>query len=218
MADPSRVRIGGPLVPFAQGFTEELLRQGYRPNAAANQLQLMAHLSRWLGAKGLDAEALTPPTTTAFLADRRAAGYTLWLSPKALTPLLAYLRALGVAPPAPTPQLDLVGALVQRYRDYLVHERAVSVPLAQTYVCLVRPFVASRVRGDALALADLTSRDVTTFVLASCSGRTRGSAQIRVTAVRSLLGFLFVQGLIPAPLAPSVPSVAGWRLSGIPRA
>ena len=95
MADPSRVRIGGPLAPFAQGFGEELLRQGYRPNAAANQLQLMAHLSRWLGAKSLDAQALIPPTTTAFLADRRAAGYRLWLSPKALAPLLGYLRELA---------------------------------------------------------------------------------------------------------------------------
>ena len=130
MADPSRVRIGGPLAPFAQGFGEELLRQGYRPNAAANQLQLMAHLSRWLGAKSLDAQALIPPTTTAFLADRRAAGYRLWLSPKGLAPLLAYLRALGAASPPPAPELDPVEDLLQRYRDYLVHERAVSVPVA----------------------------------------------------------------------------------------
>ncbi len=218
MADPSRVRIGGPLAPFAQGFGEELLRQGYRPNAAANQLQLMAHLSRWLGAKSLDAQALIPPTTTAFLADRRAAGYRLWLSPKALAPLLGDLRELGADSPPPAPELDPVEDLLQRYRDYLVHERAVSVPVAQTYACLVHPFVAGRARSNDVALADLTPHDVSSFILASCSGRTRGSAKMRVTAVRSLLSFLFVQGLIPAPLAPSVPSVAGWRLAGLPRA
>jgi integrase/recombinase XerD len=217
VSDPSRVRMGGPLAPFAEGFKEELLSQGYRPNAAADQLRLMAHLSRWLGPKGLDAGALTGPTTTAFLADRRAEGYRLWLSPKALAPLLAYLRSLNVAPPPPSLQLDPVEALLQRYRDYLIHERAVSVRVAQTYACLVRPFVAGRARNNGLTLADLTSHDITDFVLASCSGRTRGSAKIRVTAIRSLLGFLSVEGLIPAPMAPSVPSVAGWKLAGLPR-
>jgi integrase/recombinase XerD len=132
--DPSRVRVLGPLAPFAKGFTDELFRQGYRPNAAAFQLHLMAHLSRWLDAKGLDAAALTPSTTTAFLAARRAAGYVLWLSPKALAPLLVYLRSLGVAPPPPAPQLGPVEALLQRYRDYLVRERAVSPLESQVVV------------------------------------------------------------------------------------
>jgi hypothetical protein len=44
--DPSRVRVTGPLAVFAGGFTGELARLGYKPNAAADQLRLMAHLSR----------------------------------------------------------------------------------------------------------------------------------------------------------------------------
>ena len=39
-----------------------------------------------------------------------------------------------------------------------------------------------------------------------------------VSALRSLLGFWHVQGLIGRPLAGAVPSVAGWRLAGLPRA
>jgi integrase len=38
-----------------------------------------------------------------------------------------------------------------------------------------------------------------------------------VTALRSLLGFLHVEGLIARPLAQLVPSVAFWRLQGLPR-
>jgi hypothetical protein len=41
------------LSAFSSGFAAELVRLGYRPNAAANQLQLMAHLSRWLAQRGL---------------------------------------------------------------------------------------------------------------------------------------------------------------------
>lgn len=45
---PSRVRVTGPLAVFAAGFAGELARLGYKPNAAADQLRLMAHLSRWM--------------------------------------------------------------------------------------------------------------------------------------------------------------------------
>jgi integrase/recombinase XerD len=38
-----------------------------------------------------------------------------------------------------------------------------------------------------------------------------------VTALRSLLGYLHVEGLSARPLAHVVPSVAYWRLAGLPR-
>jgi len=36
--------------------------------------------------------------------------------------------------------------------------------------------------------------------------------------LRSLLGFLHVEGTIARPLTSAVPSVAGWRLAGLPKA
>jgi len=39
-----------------------------------------------------------------------------------------------------------------------------------------------------------------------------------VCALRSLLGFLHLRGLIAGPLGEAVPSTASWRLSGLPRA
>ena len=38
-----------------------------------------------------------------------------------------------------------------------------------------------------------------------------------MTALRSLLGFLHVEGAIERPLTAAVPSVAGWRLAGLPK-
>ena len=52
MHDPSRVRISGPLEPFAAGFAAELERLGYRRTPATFQLQFMAHASRWLDRSG----------------------------------------------------------------------------------------------------------------------------------------------------------------------
>jgi site-specific recombinase XerD len=69
-----------------------------------------------------------------------------------------------------------------------------------------------------LDLADLTAGDITAFVAAHCPGQAHGSARLTVTALRSLLGFLHVEGILPRPLAASVPRVASWRLASLPRA
>jgi site-specific recombinase XerD len=68
-----------------------------------------------------------------------------------------------------------------------------------------------------LDLDGLVASDVLAFVLAAAERRPRRSAKLMVTALRSLLGFLHVEGLIARPLAQVVPSVAAWRLSGLPR-
>lgn len=100
MSSPSHVRVVGPLQPYVAGFWDELKRLGYRPNAVSSQLQLMAHLSRWLEQQRLDLSELTLQRLDEFLVDRRAEGYTMWLSPKALVPMLGVLRRLGVVPDA----------------------------------------------------------------------------------------------------------------------
>jgi integrase/recombinase XerD len=160
---------------------------------------------------------LTPEVREAFLAARREAGYTLWLSPKALVPLVTYLRVLGAAPADPEPVLGPAEQLLSRYRSYLIAERGLTTATAEGYVHFVRPFIAGRMSDDGLDLAGMTAADVTGFVLAACPGRGRGSAKLIVTSLRSVLGWLFVEGLISAPLAELVPSVAGWRLAGLPR-
>jgi Phage integrase family len=138
-------------------------------------------------------------------------------SVKAMRPLLEHLEPLGVLPP-PVPVVPgAADALLVRYRGYLVVERGLAEATAEGYLWSVRPFVAGRARGGGLDLAGLTAGDVTAFVLAACPHRATGSAKLIVTALRSLLSFLHVTGEVPASLACAVPSVAGWRLTGLPR-
>ncbi len=217
MSSPSRVRMTGPLTSYASGFAAVLAGQGYRPNSVAAQLQLMAHLSRWMAGEGVEVDGLTPAVSEAFLVARRAAGYTLWLSPKALAPLLAHLRGAGVAPRPQAPVLSSLEVLLARFDAYLITERGVGRPTADGYVQMVRPFLAERAVGNEVDLEGLTAADVTGFLLTACPGRSPGSAKLLVTALRSVLGFLHVEGLIPLSLADTVPSVAGRRLAGLPR-
>jgi integrase/recombinase XerD len=217
MSDPSRVRVTGPLTSFAEGFAAELAKQGYRPNAAANQLQLLAHLSRWLGSKRLDAPTLTASVLNEFLAARRSQGYTLWLSPKALAPLVGYLRGLGFVVPEAKAALSPTETLLARYRRYLLDRRGLVATSARGYVDMVRPFVETRILDGELDWMGLSPEEVIEFVRSGCRGRSIGSAKLTVTALRSLLRYLHVEGLVPRPLDAAVPSVAGWRLAGLPR-
>ena len=94
----TRARVSGPLGPYADGFRTVLAEWGYTPSSAAGQLQLMAHLSRWLADRGLDGNDLTSAVVEEFLQARRAAGYRQWLSTRGMAPLLDHLREVGIAP------------------------------------------------------------------------------------------------------------------------
>jgi integrase/recombinase XerD len=206
MGDPSRVRVTGPLEAHAAGFAAELRRLGYTSGSAYGQMLLMAHVSRWLAGEGLDAGGLTAEAAGRFLAARREVGYVLYLSPKALVPLLGYLRRLGAAPgvPAPAPEAP-AGVLLGRYRHYLVTERGIGDATAVGYLAKVRPFLSARLDAG---VAGLTAADVTAFIVEACPPMRKGTAK--------LLGWLHVAGEIPAPLAWAVPSVATWRLASLP--
>jgi integrase/recombinase XerD len=217
MGNPDRVRVTGPPCAFNSGFAAELVRLGYRPNAVACQLQLMAHLSRWMAGRGLAADKLTASVPADFLTARRGAGYRQWLSAKALSPLLGHLRGLGVVPAEPKPG-GAAQTLLAGYRGYLVRERGLSPVTAWLYAHLTSPLLVSRMSGGELDLASLTAADVIGFVWASCPGHCVGTAKLIVTASRSLLGYLHVEGMIGSPLASAVQSMAGGTRLGLPQA
>lgn len=218
MRDLSRIRVTGPLEPYVSGFVVELVERGYTPVSAAHQLRLMAHVSRWLASRGLGPDDFSPARVEEFVVVRRAAGYVNYVTPRALAALLEHLRELGVVPPAGEPALSEVEVLLGRYRAWLCSERGLAAVTARNYADMVRPFLASRLNAaGGLDLRALAAGDVLAFVLAECPHRRPGSAKLLVTALRSVLGYLHVEGAIARPLAPVVPSVAGWRLSGLPR-
>jgi site-specific recombinase XerD len=211
----SRVRVRGPLAEYAPGFGAYLAAAGYTPLSAANQVRVLAHLSRWMEDRGLAPRELTGQRMREFLAARRAAGYTCWLSERGLAPLLSCLRELGAVPGPERPAaVTAVDVLLERYGGYLAAERGLVAGTVRYYTGEARGFLA----GRESRLAGLTAAEVSEFTAAECRRRGTGSAKILVTALRSLLRFLALEGLAPPGLQGAVPSVAGWRGSGLPKA
>jgi integrase/recombinase XerD len=219
IVDPSRVRVTGPLTPFKAGFVAELQRQGYTPSGASHQVQLMAHVSRWLASEGLDPGGFTSAAIERFQTARRAAGYSNHCSARALVPLVAYLRELGVVPPpAPAPvPAGPVEELLERYRLYLIRERGFREPTARRYARLVRPFLSNLASPEGLDLSQLGTAEVSVFVLGACRQLPTNGARLTMTATRSLLGFLHHEGEIERPLLQAVPSIGSWRGQSLPK-
>ena len=216
MVDPMRVRVTGPFASYRDGFVEELIAVGYKPECAARQVQLMAHVSRWLQGQGPDAADLTSSRVAEFLDQRRAEGYRLELSQRGLLPLLGYLRGLGVAPGLSQPVASTpVEVMMEHYRSYLEAERGLAASSVKRYEGPARLFLSER--ADGLHLGGLTAGEVTDFVVRECRGRRTGSAKVLVTALRSLLRFLFLEGFVSCPLAQAVPTATGWADRSFPQ-
>lgn len=216
---PYWAKVTGPLAEYADGFRAELFRLGYTPLTAACQIRLAAHLSRWMTAEGVSTRDLDMPTVERYFAARRQAGYANERTTEALGPLLGYLRRLGAAPPPPAEPVTETSLLLGRFAAYLASERGLAPTTVTLDVRLVRPFLQKRAleRGGRLNLEQLTAGEVRAFVLAQARERPRSAKRI-VTALRSLLRYLHVDGVLPIPLAGAVPSPAGHALAGLPKA
>lgn len=210
MKKPLHACVSGPLQVYALGYLAELTAQGYSHWTMKVQLELMGHVSRWLGARGLCGADLDTKRITEFLVDRRESGRSTRLTPIGLQPLLRYLRMLAVAPdPSGEVPEGWVEEVLGDFTDYLDGGRGLSVRTIGCYRGLTRQFI-----GQCLAaredLASLSALKIDEFVLAQASMRSLGSLDNMLTAVRSFLQFLFLRGIIGTPLAGAVPHTANW--------
>jgi site-specific recombinase XerD len=207
------------LAPHAAGFSSWLRSRSYSPSAVANRLWQLDQLSRWLEREGMGAEELSPTRAAEFASARRAAGLESWASPQSAALPLAYLREIRVVAP---PELVIADGpleqLLADYRRYLLVERRLSDhTVRDAYGPVARLFLAGREGPGGLELERLGAADVSVFLARECPKRSVSGARDLVCALRSLLRYLHVAGLIEAPLVWAVPSVADLRDRTLPR-
>lgn len=217
--EPARVRFSGPLAPFAAGLVQELSSLGYATTSATNQMQLAAHLSRWLERVDIDPQDLTDAVLDRFLAERRRE-YSSHYSRRALGPLLGYLRSIGAVPQSvEVLPVSVAQVLLTQFAHYLAAQRALSAPVVTAYLHWVRPFVEQvlcPVGAD--KPRDVSAVELARFLADRLPVMSRKSAQMTASALRSLLRFLHASAIVSDNLVDAVPAVASWRLSGLPQA
>lgn len=214
MSSPSQVRVTGPLTVHVAGFRATLFAQGYRPSVVADQLRVLAHVSRWLERNKLGPHQLTRDRVLEFLFARRAEGYTLWLSEKGVAPLLTYLGDIGVVPESDVVQpVTPADHLLAEFASYLANERGLAPGTIACDLRVARLFLITR--PVALNLEAITPAEIVAFINAQCEAR---SAAYVTTGLRVFLRFCYLTGYLPRPLVGAVPRVASWRLASLPKA
>lgn len=221
MVDRSIVRFSGPLAVHSEALRRALLERGYAPLSATNLLRLAAHLSRWLEAHALCLEQLSTERIAEFLAARRAEGYSSFFTARALAPILRYLEPAGLVSlsAAAVIQNGAADRLMCSYTQYLQRERCLTTGCVQSYSAIARAFLRWRFgEAQAIDIAALKADEVSSFALYAAGRYRIGSAKYVVTALRSFLRYLYLQGQVAVDLRGALPAVAGRRLTGLPKA
>jgi hypothetical protein len=185
-----------------------LRRRSHADSPIKKHLYLLARLSRWLGEQGLDATDVATERVEVSFAARRAAGVANLRTTRSLAPFIAHLHQLGGAATLEVPsELTASQRLVLSFGTYLARERGLAGGTIRFYVHIARLFVGGRPGGA--DFCGLSAREVTAFTATVCEGRGWSSCRQAVSALRSFLRFLAVEGLAGAALEEAVLPVAG---------
>ena len=212
------VKVDGPSAPFATGLGEALVAEGYSEQRARLLVGLTAEVSHWLEAGGLRPGDLTGEVIDEFFAGR-GPGRSRCRTARSLQPIVAYLRSISAAPPAPSlasGRTDAEAELLGCYRRWCVAQRGLTSTTADQYATRVAVFLALW-RPDAhFVVADLDGRAILATIRAAVDAMPSPSLRCMVTALRSFLRFLHATGRVAASLVAAVPALKTWPRTALP--
>jgi len=208
----------GPLASHVEAFGAQLLHQGYAQSTVRAKCDLLADLSCWLERRGLPLAGLDESRLTQFLATRRQRSKTRRGDRATGRQLLERLRELEeIAAAVQSIDRTPVACLTREFEEFLHAERGLASSTVSDYSHMARDFLEDRFGGQALQLGRLRPQDLHGFVLREIRRVSRSCGKRTVAGLRSFLRFLLQRGVIQTDLARTLPGVATWRLSHLPK-
>ena len=208
-------RLPDPLVVQLRRFTSSLIEQGYADKTVRLKVKLITNFVQWLKRNRVAVADLDERLVEAFLKRKhreREGGL------RTLQEFLDHLRRQNVVPARNLPcDRSPLAHILNRYETHLRSERGLVAHTILEYQSFVRKFLLKRFRRRPLLLKAVKASDISDFVLCHAPGMRVKRAQVMTTAFRSFFRFLFQKGELQADLAASVPTVANWQLSTVPK-
>ncbi|MCU1493657.1 MAG: integrase [Acidimicrobiaceae bacterium] len=218
MTNAHVVQVDGLLAPFARDLEVAIAADGYSRQRARLLLGLMAEVSHWLQATGLQVGDLAPAVIDRFFAGR-APGRSRCRTSRSWKPVMVHLRDLGAVPPPAKPaygRTDAEAELLECFRRWCVAQRGLTSTTSDAYARYVATFLA-RWRPDAqFVIADLDGAGILITIRAAAEMMPSPSLRCMVTALRSFLRFLHATGRTGTSLVSAVPALKAWPRTTLP--
>lgn len=207
----------GPLGAYIEGYAAHLAEQGLGRSAGKYTLRLIADLSRWLERRALTVQQVNESTLVEY---RRYRARTRPLSsgePVALRRFVGWMREHDICV-GPSPAGRGPRAQVQEdFNRYLSRDIGLSPKTVEHYTYILDPFLREQIGADGPHWAQLSSAGILRFFRRRARRCSPRYLQCLRTATRAFLRYLLVRGEIHADLSSCIPSVASWRLTGVPK-
>ena len=207
-----------PLLVQVLPFADSLMESGYAATTIQSKLGLLIDLGEWLRRRGLAVKDLDERRIETFITDSRRNGLLRRGDRTTLRQLLDHLREHHVVQRVtPTCDVSPLAAILDRYEKHLRSERGLTTATIINYLPFARKFLSDRFGEGPFLLKVVRPRDISGFILRHARTMSCRRAQLMTTVFRSFFRFLFMRGELQVDLAPSIPTVADWRLSTLPR-
>ncbi len=209
---------GSPLFPHVERYVSLLRGQGYAVHTVASHVYLFRHFRRWLERRHFVLRDVDEKVLGDFLRRQRFRHSDSHDgASKALRRLLEILRSAGATPPAQPVVRTPAQCLAEEYRIFLHAERSLAFKTVKNYTRYIEQFLTERFGAGDADLCQLKLTEVIGFVQRTARERNQIYTKCLVIALRSFLRYLQYRGKIETNWAVSVPVVAHWRLSGLPK-
>lgn len=204
-----------PLALHVDAFAKRLQGLGYARSTSQEKLRVVGIFGRWLQRRDLLVAEVDEQRIVEFLRRHARLGRG---DATTLGDLLETLREDGVVR-RPTPDVDetQLHRLEGEFGRYLSVERGLSRAALTNSLPFVRSFLTHRFGTRSIAMDEVRPPDVARFLVRKLQTVGPSRAKLMVWALRSFFRFVRSRGDIAIDLASSVPKVADWRLSALPK-
>jgi len=215
-----RVRPGGCVLPYLEGFAAALVSTGYAELSTVDYVRAAAHLGRWMDSRDIGVDQLSEATLAGFAQhhcqcpnatrhrQRPSRRYVARVRKFA-----AYLGRLGVIPPLAGPPPRAVPTPLLEFRTWMSRHRGVTERTVERYERLIARMLPALGSNPAVYDAALVRHVLLNEIRPlSCA-----YAKMFVTALRAFLRFLAAEGWCQPYLDQALPTVPEWKLSALPR-
>jgi len=209
----------GPLAPYLEGFSNHLIKQQYRPKCIPPKIRVIAKFSQWLYLHNISVNGLTHEHIKQFFQGKNYKDELKTGKVSALKQLHDFLKDIEACPMIKQSiKQTPIQQVIDSFGQYLLDEKGLSNRTFEQYTPTITIFLTRCFGKETINLCALTGQDVVSFVQHQATHLAIARMKVTTNALRSFLRYAVYHDNINASMLDSVPTVASWSMTDIPKA